>query len=188
MNRPAVPGIRVRGQPNLQRVSGVGIRLLVRKAGAMAEPTKYIWCQHCYTGWTTKEDKWYYPKCWSCGMGWRKRSRRPQGWGAKDTWDAQWPKELGYYPPPGLGRAARAQMSATEYRAAVAQLWGSADPGTQRLLRAARGSTTGPGRGGPRPKNGAKQCNQCLQVCDCRAEGTGGKKGHATGQSGPNQS
>ena len=57
MNRPAVPGIRVRGQPNLQRVSGVGIRLLVRKAGAMAEPTKYIWCQHCYTGWTTKEDK-----------------------------------------------------------------------------------------------------------------------------------
>ena len=28
-------------------------------------------------------------------------------------------------------------MSTTEYRAAVAQLWGSADPGTQRLLRAA---------------------------------------------------
>ena len=28
-------------------------------------------------------------------------------------------------------------MTAAEYRAAVAQLWGSADPGTQRLLRAA---------------------------------------------------
>ena len=35
----------------------------------MSESAKYIWCQHCYTGWIAKEDKPYYPKCWSCGIG-----------------------------------------------------------------------------------------------------------------------
>ena len=106
----------------------------------MAESTRYIWCQHCYTGWIAKEDKPYYPKCWSCGMGWRKRTRRPRWWSAEDA--AQWPhtypaQEVGYDPPPGLGRPARTQMTTAEYRTAVAQLWGSADPGTQRLSRAA---------------------------------------------------
>ena len=143
----------------------------------MAEPTKYIWCQHCYEGWTTKEDKWYYPKCWNCGMGWRKRSRKPQWWSTKDTWDAQWPqtypaKEVGYYPPPGLGRAARAQMSTTEYSCTVVGVGRPAG---------------GPGRGRPRPKNSAKQSNQCLQSRDGRAEGTSGKKGHASGKSRPSQ-
>ena len=97
----------------------------------MAESAKYIWCQHCYTGWIAKEDKPYYPKCWSCGMGWRKRTRRPRWWSAEDAWDAQWPQaypaqEVGCYPPPGLGRPARTQMTTAEYRTAVAQLWGSA--------------------------------------------------------------
>ena len=136
----------------------------------MAESTKYIWCQHCYTGWIAKEDKPYYPKCWSCGMGWRKRTRRPRWWSVEDAWDAQWPQpypaqEVGYYPPPGLGRP-------------------SAEPGTQRLLRAA---------GVPPPdpeehENCAEQSNQCLQDGDGRAEDTGGEKGQTAGQGGPSQS
>ena len=40
-------------------------------------------------------------------------------------------------PTSRLGRPARTQMTTAEYKTAVAQLWGSADPGTQRLLRAA---------------------------------------------------
>ena len=107
-NQPGVLRIEVRSQPNLQRVSGVCTKVLVRATGKMSESAKYIWCQHCYTGWIAKEDKPYYPKCWSCGMGWRKRTRRSRWWSAQDAWDAQWPQtypaqEVGYYPPPGLG-------------------------------------------------------------------------------------
>ena len=126
-NRPEVLRIEVRSQPNLQRVCGVCTKVLVRTTGKMAESAKYIWCQHCYTGWIAKEDKPYYPKCWSCGMGWRKRARRPRWWSAEDAWDAQWPhtypaQEVGYYPPPGLGRPARTPMTTAEYRTAVGGL------------------------------------------------------------------
>ena len=163
MNRPAVLRIEVRRQPDLQRVSGACTKLLARKTGKMAESTKYIWCQHCYTGWIAKEDKPYYPKCWSCGMGWRKRTRRPRWWSAEDAWDAQWPQaypaqEVGYYPPPGLGRTARTQMTTAEYKAAVAQLWG----GNSALVTGSRGPSTGPGRPRPGPKNCVEQGNQCL--------------------------
>ena len=106
--RGTLLGIEARSQPNLQRVSGVCTKVLDRAAGKMSESAKYIWCQHCYTGWIAKEDKPYYPKCWSCGMGWRKRTRRPRWWSEEDAWDAQWPQtypaqEVGCYPPPGLG-------------------------------------------------------------------------------------
>ena len=107
----------------------------------------YIWCQHCHTGWVAPKDKQWYPKCWYCGRNWKK-SKAAKQWEAWNAWNDQWStayptKDDGYgqwcFPPPGLEKGAKntARMTSAEYRDAVAQLWETADPMTQRLLRSA---------------------------------------------------
>ena len=157
----------------------------------MSESAKYIWCQHCYTGWIAKKDKPYYPKCWTCGMGWRKRTRRPRWWSAEDAWDAQWPQtypaqEVGYYPPPGLGRPARAQMTTNSCGTAV----GVCRPGNsaaQRLLRAAGVPPPDPEEHDLDPRTALSRVTSAYKMATA-AEDAGGEKGQTAGQSGPSQS